>query len=934
MDIYKSAYQIAHGLLAKYKKRDDVTTEIIEKEISNIYLMPGFDTVDKEELLAQLESDFGVRDPKATQLTDDVEPWLYKTQIDYKYWSRYESLIRVEKPSFPIIGLDDKTNQILDNCMNPKTSGSWASKGMVVGNVQSGKTANYIGLVNKALDAGYKLVVVFAGIHNTLRAQTQDRIDEGIIGRKSVDLIQKRPTNKYGVGYFSKENTKPIYAYTSTPYFVREGAKAMKHGDFDINKARELNVPIDGDSPTILVIKKNKAILENLITWLAPFCNSNIDGVNKISGIPLFVIDDEADNASVNSGDKYDIKTINKLIRTLINLFNQSTFIGYTATPYANLFIPEDWVEEQMVNIKGHNFQIGPDIFPRNFIVNIHPPSNYVGALNIFGFENPITGEIKEPLDLIRIVNDQEPCFPTKLNSNNKDNIPEDIFDLPYSLKEAVKSFILSCAIREVRGQTKKDNSMLIHVARYVKWIDRVASIVNELMYDYKNQIKSKQGFLLEELKQLFLTDFEPTTIDVKQNLNYTDPKISTCSWSDVEKRLRFVAERIKVKAVHGSKKGLEYEDYGDINYNDYDEGLYVIAVGGDKLARGLTLEGLTISYFLRTSRMYDALMQMGRWFGYRPGYVDLCRLYTTEEIRLWYRHITMATEDMRADFDEMVQYKMKPYEYQLKVMSHPGMLSITSANKMREHTKLTVGYSGKLIQTYSFSKSNEYLQNNWNSFNSFIKQLASPKKNRVSNRIKDLFWENINSKFIIEFINSYMSDQPLRLDTITSYIVLQNNTGKLLDWDVSIIANSRKTVIVKRISNTESVDVYTKKLICEDIEIGLPVRNMIDVGNHIEVGGNKMAILDKHARMIGLGIDDSQLKEKEIENRRAELGRPLLVIYPIDPRVIQNNDIPILGWGIVFPKFENENKVEYALRPIPDLFENPHETDEEEDEE
>lgn len=938
MDVLNRAYIIAQALLEGHT-REEVNEEDIRTAIANIRLMQGFDELDEDELLVKLEADFGVHDFAATQLVnEDILPWLYKTDIEFNFWDRYIQFLRVRKPTFPIDGLNDKTTQILDNCNNPNETGQWDRRGMVVGNVQSGKTANYTGLINKAMDAGYKMIIIMAGIHNTLRAQTQDRIDEGVIGRKSVDLIQKRPTNKYGVGFYSVAGTRSVYSYTSTPYLVREGGKAMRQGDFDINKARELNVPIDGSDPTILVIKKNKTILENVVLWLDQACDGQVDGVRKITNVPALIIDDEADNASVNSGDQYDVRTINRLIRVLLNLFSKSTFVGYTATPYANLFIPSAWHKEGQTVVKGVTFHIGPDLFPKDFIVNIHPPSNYIGASQVFGFENTMTGDKKDPLDLIRIVDDQEPCFPKKLNRENKDKMPEDLSDLPASLKKAVMSFILVCAIKRERGLIKDHNSMLIHVALYVDWIDRIAFIVNSLIHDYRNQVKSGQGSLLTDLQQLFETEFKNTTSHIKKNLAYNDPQIKECDWGGIEPHLNEVMKRMEVRAIHGRKKNLEYDNIKELNYDQYDNGLTVIAVGGNKLARGITLEGLSVSYYLRTTKMYDSLMQMGRWFGYRPGYVDLCRLYTTEQIRLWYRHVAMATEDMRADFDELVSLGMRPDQFRLKVMSHPGMLSITSASKMKGHQKLSVGYSGKLIQTYSFSTSSRYLSKNYALLNQLLVQLDHPELSTNNNRINELLWRSVPSKLVKDFLSGYQTDQPLRLDTLCGYISLQNEKRKLLNWDVALISNSNLKVKIG--NDTESSDVVRKIITIkgQEYEIGLPLRSLTQLVGHVEVGGRKNAILDKRARMIGLDFGDYNnevIKEEQIKEARSKMEQPLLVIYPLDPRVIENNtpSDPIIGWGIMFPKIQNEETYEYALRPLDELQHDPHDDDDPDDE-
>ena len=140
-------------------------------------------------------------------------------------------------------------------------------------------------------------------------------------------------------------------------------------------------------------------------------------------------------------------------------------------------------------------------------------------------------------------------------------------------------------------------------------------------------------------------------------------------SWEEVSSQLPDVVSDIQVRMINGTAKdALDYSEYEGA-------GLKVIAIGGDKLARGLTLEGLCVSYFLRASRMYDTLMQMGRWFGYRPGYLDLCRLYTTPDLSEWFGHIADAAEELREEFDIMAATGATPREYGLKVQSHPVLM-------------------------------------------------------------------------------------------------------------------------------------------------------------------------------------------------------------------------------------------------------------------
>ena len=900
MDQFQSARNIAHVLLAKYSK-EQLNSEVLEKEIDNVFKMNGFDKVDRDDLVVQLEADLNIYSGKATELVEkDVKPWLsdVKSSVKWELWDRYKLHLRAKDGSFPVDSVDDLTDKILDKCVNPKIKGSWDRRGMVVGNVQSGKTANYTGLINKATDAGYKLIVVIAGIHNTLRSQTQLRVDEGYIGRKSSDFIMRQKNIKVGVGNYNVDTE--IYSYTSSD----------NKGDFNRTIASKINVPIGGKSPTVLVIKKNKSILENLILWLNQFAD-DVNGERKLMDVPLLVIDDEADNASVNSGTEYDVRTINRLIRTLLNLFNQNTFIGYTATPYANLYIPSSWSEDLETYVKDVKLKVGEDLFPRDFIVNIPPPSNYIGAAQVFGFENENTGEASEGLDIIRYAEDQEPWFPKKINKDNAEDLPDDV---PTTLKEAIKAFILTNAIRRLRGHGNKHSSMLVHVALRVMWIDRISWLVNEILRNYTNQIKSGQGNLLNELEEIFNNDFLPTTKEVKENIAYNDPKIKIHTWDEVKEELIAAVTKIEVRSVHGLKKtsALEYHRIEEIDYDAHkDVGLSVIAVGGNKLARGITLEGLSVSYYLRTTRMYDSLMQMGRWFGYRPGYADLCRLYTTSQLVNWYRHVTMATEEMRNDFDEMAANNKRPADYQLKVRTHPGMLMVTSLTKMREHEKIQVGFSGKLIQTYAFKKN--VLRANYTDFQYLISRLTDPiLSENKSKAVNALLWKDVDSSIITDFISTYRNDYT-RFDVIKSYIEKQNESGLLTKWSVAISVNTKpkKSGLVKWSNGNFDVGYSSRKLVG-------------DQTSELIVGGGKNAILFKEHKIIDLDYAVEPKNEDEIKQLRKQYGNPLLVIVPIDSSDFTDVDpaIPIIGFGLIFPIIDSEKKYEYAARPLIEEFE------------
>lgn len=922
MSLLQSARAIAHTLLQAYQEQitDEILLSVIEK-VSAINIIEG-QTYDKQELFEILRSDFSIGKGQITILSEDIEPWLNdeKASINFELWNRYKLYMANNDPSFPVSDLDDFTDKILDKCVNPKKIGSWDRRGMVVGHVQSGKTSNYVGLINKATDAGYKVIIIIAGTISSLRRQTQERIDSGYIGRNSSAFIQEKENKIVGVGNYTVGTD--IYSLTSAYY------KTGDEGDFSQAVANRLNIPI-GKNPVVFVIKKNKSILENLIDWFSKDVNAKVvDGTPKLFDVPALIIDDEADSASVNaSRDINDIKTINRLIRTLLNIFNQNTFVGYTATPYANLFISQEYNEEKTTVVKNKTYKIGEDLFPRDFIINIKAPTNYIGAAKIFGYENVNPELTKEPLDIFREINDFDPPFFKTINRENKDHLPE---YLPASLEHAIKSFILTCTIRRIRGHINKHNSMLVHVALLVRWIDRVAYLVNEKTKEYKNAIQSEDEDLFNELKKIYEIDFLPTTQNVLENLDYTDIRIKQHTWEEVKSELKNAVLKIDVRSVHGTRSttNLEYHNIEEIDYNRHENGLSVIAVGGSRLSRGITLEGLSISYYIRTTRMYDSLMQMGRWFGYRPGYVDLCRLYTTNQIFEWFNHITMATEEMRNDFDEMTAIHQRPKDFRLKVRNHHGLLTITSLNKLYFSEDIEISFSGENPQTYCLLKTKTAIENNFETLKKLISTIGFPtKENRIENKGKTryLFYPNTNVDALCTFIDSFKIEQPsINNATLSDYIKTQAKGNKIKEWSICIVSNSDERVFIDYKGKTpgserqpnEDVAKYELRNNNEVIFLRCSVRNQrIGRGgeyyliskNQIDQSGDRYIDLSKVK-------DYSKMTYSEIKEQRKVEKKGLLLIYALDERGTPNlkNNIPIVGYSIHFPRIEDETKVSY----------------------
>ena len=925
--IDETARLFAHTLIEHEKEKGEITEEIIQSVIDRLLIMnivPG-QNINKEDLFEILMADLSIGKGSITSMTDDIEPWLNneKANIDFELWKRYKFYLEKNDPSFPTASLDDFTDKILDKCVNPKQEGSWDRRGMVVGHVQSGKTSNYVGLINKATDAGYKLIIVIAGTISSLRRQTQERIDAGYIGRDSSAYLRNKRENRIkGVGKYKVE--KDIYPLTSSYYLKGD------EGDFSTKQLHNSNIPI-GKNPVVFVIKKNKTILENLIDWLAHNENiKTVEGRKKLMNVPALIIDDESDYASVNTTkDINEVKTINKLIRVLLNLFNQNTFIGYTATPYANLFISQEYNNELTTYVKGKEYYIGNDLFPQHFILNIKAAKNYIGASKLFGLEDPITGESNEPLDIFRPIYSEEynpPLF-EKINQHNKDDLPE---YLPNSLQTAIKSYILTCAIRRLRGHEKKHNSMLIHVALYVKWIDKVALLVNELIKEFINKVEANDSEFISSLKHLFQSDFAPTTNNVLDSLDYKDNRIIIHEWEDVKKEIRPAIKKFDIRAVHGttSLSKLDYHNISNIDYDRYENGLSVIAIGGGKLSRGITLEGLSVSYYLRTTKMYDSLMQMGRWFGYRPGYVDLCRLYTNERIFNWFNHITMATEEMRNDFDIMSSQNLKPTDFKLKVRNHHGLLAVTSVSKLNWSTNIQISFSGTNLQTYLLNKDFDSIKNNFTLLQNLIKRLDNPIKTLKRDKLRYLSYNNVDIEYLTHFIRDFKINIPaINSQVITEYINAQKSISSIKEWNICLVSNTDKKVWIyddpEQKMNKNKVDAmnYEVEINGKSTQMTCSVRNQTEQNQLYKITKNQIDdLIDRQVDLEKKGHKTN----KDIKARRAIEKKGLLLIYALDERGTKNlkNDIPIIGYSIHFPKIENEQKTSYTAAVFDDFDE------------
>lgn len=764
-------------------------------------MKPSFGVgIDEENLFLKIESLLTVTiDGTILTLEDSVghEEWFNvstnlptKRQFQWHFWDHLKTYLCSHKgyPVSIVENLDRLSSEIISRLEDPCREGTWDRRGMVMGSVQSGKTLNYTALICKAIDAGYKFIVVLTGIHNSLRSQTQDRLNEELLGY-DLDRIQRLTGQERRIGV-----RRIFYDHR----IVNTLTSSNQNGDFSRAVAAQAGIipSVTGD-PIILVIKKNVTILKNLLGWLNSLPGTvDLESRRVIPDIPMLLIDDECDFASVNTKqperdengnivEDWNPTQTNKKIRTLLFSFQKSSYVGYTATPYANIFIHKD----------DFHPKYGEDLFPRHFIISLPQPTNYIGPDYVFGIVGDSEQGIEsiEPLPLVRYVRDHA----EKIPDTHKKVLR--VEELPASLLNAIKCFLLACASRRIRKEGVVHNSMLIHVTRFTAVQRQIKELVEKELRKLIARIMSGSDPLLD-FRNLWETDFIPTSLKMSDK---GFREAMPASWNEIKRELFNAAKTVRVKGINGEIGDiLDYREADALTREKIqrgedlpweDRGISVIAIGGDKLSRGLTLEGLTVSYYLRASRMYDTLMQMGRWFGYREGYNDLCRMFITEELAEWYRHIALANQELRNELEYMIAINSTPENYGLKVRSHPGRLAVTSAGKSRNAERLTISFSGKFPKTIVFDP--RHLENNRRVLQTLVQQIGRNCSRDIDPEKPRYHWENVQAAPVLNFLKSYLTQEIAKRvvdpSRIADFIEKQNRNGELVDWQVVIVSNA-----------------------------------------------------------------------------------------------------------------------------------------------
>lgn len=728
-----------------------------------------------------------------------------------------------------IENLDAASTKVVSMLSHPKEK-AFSTRGLVVGYVQSGKTTNFTAVMAKAADRGYKLFIVLAGIHNGLRRQTQLRLEQQLVRPNPSGWMQLTDPDK---DFYPPANAAAYFATANKQH-------------------------------VLCVIKKNRTVLEKFDQWLA-------SAKEHLRDSPALIIDDEADQATVATG------TINPLICRILNRLPKSAYVGYTATPFANLLIDPSVPE---------------DLYPKDFIVNLPQPEGHFGTEVLFG-RDALDGEDPEDVfdghDMIRDVPDGDVHLVRPASKTEVDGFMPTISG---SLRDAILYFWLTTAARRVRGKGKAHCTMLIHTSVNTSVHNSFGPPLRGLREKCLRAVEAGELDLLDEFRAIW----EKETGRVDAAL-FGERALQ---FSELEPLLAEAIRSCRVVMDNSSSKDrLDYEN-GPVT---------AIAVGGNTLSRGLTLEGLAVSYFVRAVSAYDTLLQMGRWFGYRNGYADLPRIWMTDELRDWFRHLATVENEMRRDIDVYMVEDKTPMQFAVRLRTHPK-LRVTAAAKMKDAVKAEFAYGGQRIQTRYFKTDSEWLRNNQRAARELISgsiaDQVAPEPGTTSGRF---LFRDVSYERILRFLASYRfheRSQECDAGLITAYIKRRiASASALRRWNVAIVGNP----------------------------LGRPDTRMFEFAPDVRVGQNTRArlrgaitdgtvdiktLMSRRDAAIDLRFTGSasDLTETQIVDlRRAQLpSTGLLVLYAIDKNSTPHKkteasrdplglDEDAIGVGLVFPK-------------------------------
>lgn len=725
----------------------------------------------------------GVRMPVGQMISDKgFEPWIEAAvKAGTLLFDGYEKYrMRLMESGFneeSLRSIDTISDDVLDHMGNPKSDHAFKTFGLLMGDVQSGKTATFTGITHKAVDAGYRLIVVLTGTKSSLRTQTQNRLNEDLIGQAE---------NSKGERTLTLNNGRVLWNPLTSP-----------KNDFTKDKTDASITPDNPNQVSIAVMQKNGHVLTNFSKWL-----DNTESLG-VKNLPLLFVDDEADQASINvNRDGEDPTKINGLIREILDKFDRSAYLAVTATPFANVFIDPRFHDDG----SPHQDEL-PDLFPKDYIYAIPAPKGYLGVERLFGELGEVeknSFKYRSVISMTPVV-DGEPDDVEEKTYAGRFKAHDEVDRLPESLRRAVLYFLCVLTLKDLKYISKSNTSMMVHIARFSKVQKDLRVLIEEFVRDVLTYAEAENGRITEASRSNpIFRDLESLWNEgCREELWYDDPThgeeppspkaITGHAWNEVWKsRFRNAIRDVKVIEVNMNSKVKNFEAF----YENDDAKL--IAVGGDALARGLTLEGLCVSYFARRSFTYDTLLQMGRWFGYREGMRDYMKLWISDKLVEGFGYIAEALGEFRDMIGEMKMRGMTPSQFGLKIRVAPQNveLMVTAANKRRsaKRCKVIVDFTGKRLQASTFTKDAKERLENRERISAFLKSLGpqSTTYGRAaahdeSSGARDLVWEGVPAAEVAQLISSFHC--PVWSDKLDIYPVTQKIRERNENWMVRVVA-------------------------------------------------------------------------------------------------------------------------------------------------
>lgn len=758
--------------------------------------------------------------PKIRNWTDDAL---------WTNWARHEAFLRGQSKwkTYQVDSVAEESLRIIGKT-TPIQHTEYQCRGLVVGYVQSGKTANFTAVAARAADVGYRLIIVLSGIHDSLRNQTQKRLNKELvsIGDKWTML-----TNE------TEDFQNPVVANGFT-----------------------------GAGTVLVVAKKIPPILRRLNQWIR-----DLDG--QLGDIPVLIIDDEADQASINTKgnrkdpsidddaetDTSDPSITNALIRDTLQRIPRATYIAYTATPFANILIDPGAVD----------CEVGTDLFPKDFVVQLPRPDGYTGTEELFGVTS--VGR-----DVMRSVADNDVrALKPKRRKKRDQLVVVDEQSLPQSLCDAVLVFIVAGAIRLLRQQVGKPHTMLIHVSQMQVDQIRIGSAIEQQIKGWRDHERIVPGSLRAMLSSA-LNDLGNIAMPADREAVLDEAVVNL--------------SRIQVIVLNSTTgEELEYEEKPDRQ---------LIAVGGNRLSRGLTLEGLTVAYFLRTTSMADSLLQMARWYGFRTGYEDLIRIWTTEVIAQWFIELALVEESLRDAITAMNWAGRRPDEMALRMRSHSDLL-LTSKRKSRMLEESSRSWSCENPQTILFPLRNPAILDHNAALTAALLTAYPPTQDAYGGCLA----HDVPAWVVSEYLRAFVFHEDtlaFRGDMIADWVMERSTAGELTTWtifvaspdrDRQVLIGNRSYGLVRRsLTATESIGILTE-----------PRHEGVDLH-----GGPE-------AYRLGTTYNAKSMRHTRPPTRG------LMMIYPLDPQPLQAPVRTVIGIALSLPKTSDEGKSFVVNRGVAD---------------